>query len=114
MAAASTLGWAVKPTEVNILGKTYSIQYVDNPADVDLYRRKSLWGQIDYWTRTIRIYDKERTPADLLETVLHEVLHGIASELELKQLQGDDNEEALGILALALADVLARNGWLKP
>ena len=104
----------MKPIEVNILGKTYHISYVDNPAEVDLYKRESLWGQIDHWTRTIRIYEKGRTDADILETLLHEVLHGIAVELNIKALKGDDAEDIVGLLALALADVLARNGWLRP
>lgn len=101
-----------KPQTVNILGKPYTITYVDNPAEVDLYRRQALWGQIDYWTRTIRVYDNQRTAADVWETILHEVLHGIASELDIKALKGDDCEHIIGLLALALADVFLRNGWV--
>jgi hypothetical protein len=103
----------MKPTGVNILGCEYSIEYVDNPASVDIHKRDSIWGQIDPWTRSIRIYDNGKPEGDVLQTVLHEVLHGIASELHLKNLQGDDHHEELDILALALADVLMRNGWLK-
>ena len=103
----------MKPTSVNILGKVYAIQYMSKPSDVDIYKRLSLWGQIDFWSRTIRVYEGERTPPDLLETIIHEVIHGIASELELKPLKdGDKAEETVSLLALALADVLHRNGWL--
>jgi len=55
----------MKPNKVNILGIEYSITYLDKPSDVDIYKRESLWGQIDYWTRTIRIYDNGRPEEDI-------------------------------------------------
>jgi len=103
----------MKPETVNILGKVYKIEYVDKPSDVDIYKRESLWGQIDFWTRTIRIYDNGRTDADLWETLIHEVLHGIASELNLSSLEKDENHDELDCLGIALTDVLFRNGWIK-
>ena len=105
----------MKPASVNILGITYSITYVDKPSDVDIYKRESLWGQIDYWTRTIRIYDQDRTTADILQTILHEVLHGIAQDLKLKSLDYSDEQkhDDLDILALALSDFLVRNEWIR-
>jgi len=98
------------PTNVNVLGKDYSITYVDNPAEVDIYRRESLWGQVDYWTRTIRIYNNGRSYEDLQQTIIHEVLHVIAVELNLELRKAEMHDE-LGILALALMDVLTRNSW---
>jgi hypothetical protein len=102
-----------KPKEVNILGIVYRVEYVDKPSDVDIFKRDSLWGQIDYWTRTIRIYDHQRTVEDLWETVMHEVLHGIAYALKLKMLSDEANHDELGILSVALMDTLFRNGWVK-
>ena len=99
-----------RPEAVNILGRVYSIEYVDNPAEVDLYKRKSLWGQIDYWTRTIRVYDNGKPDGDVWETVLHEVVHGIVTDLNLDDVKLD--EDTVGLLALALTDTLVRNGWL--
>lgn len=103
----------MKPKIVNILGKVYQIEYVDKPSDVDIYKRDSLWGQIDFWTRTIRIYDNDRTTEDLWETLIHEVLHAIASELNLKSLGKDENHDELDCLGTALTDVLFRNEWMK-
>jgi hypothetical protein len=100
------------PTEVNILGKHYSIIYVDNPADVDPRKRESLWGHIDYWTRTIRIYVNEIPIEDVWHTILHEVLHAIGKALHLEVLYKTEDEETVDLLALALTDVLIRNGWL--
>jgi hypothetical protein len=85
---------------------------MSNPADVDIAKRQSLWGQIDYWTRTIRIYDNDSKSEDILQTLLHEILHGIANQLHLKALSDIANHDELDILALALVDVLVRNGWM--
>jgi hypothetical protein len=99
---------AFRPTTVNILGKSYAITYCDRPSDVDLYGRQSLWGQCDYWSRTIRIYDNGRNDADVLQGLLHECLHAIDSELGL----GLKKDEDVDRLAMALGDLLSRNGWL--
>ncbi len=105
----------MKPDRVIILSKEYTITYLDNPAEVDLYKRRSLWGEVDLWTRTIRVYDNGRTVADLWETILHEVIHALSEELHIPGLHGDchEKEEAVDLLGLALADTLLRNGWLK-
>lgn len=100
----------MKPNQINILGKVYSVSYVDRPSDVDIRHQRSLWGQIDYWDRSIRIYDRGRQDSDLLHTILHEVIHGITEELNLGI---RDDEDQIDLLALGLADVLDRNGWLR-
>jgi len=102
----------VKPDKVNILGVAYTITYVDKPSEVDIYKRESLWGQIDYWTRTIRVYDNGRPDEDVFHTVMHEVLHGISNSLKLI-LDKDEHHDDLDILALALTDILFRNDWIK-
>lgn len=99
-----------KPKKVIILGKEYSIKYVSNPAEVDMYKRESLWGQIDYWTRTIRIYDNETTDTDIVETIIHEVIHGLEEDLKLKCFK--DKHDDLALLAMGLADTLIRNKWI--
>lgn len=103
----------MRPDEVNILGICYRIEYVDKPSEVDIFKRESLWGQIDYWTRSIRIYDIGRSTEDLWHTLFHEILHGIADGLKLKSLTNEDNHDDLDILALAIVDVLFRNDWIK-
>lgn len=101
-----------KPVAVNIVGMRYTIQYVDTPSEVDLYKRMSCWGQIDYWTRTIRIYDNGRPIEDIWQTIMHEVLHGIGELLHIKMLNDNDNHDELDVLALALVDTFVRNGWV--
>jgi len=102
----------MKPESVNILGVRYAITYVDKPSDVDLYKRESLWGQIDYWTRTIRIYDNGRQAEDVFESLMHEILHGLTQALKL-DLEKPEHHDELDLLALGLTDVLFRNSWIK-
>jgi len=98
---------------INILGKVYKIEFVDKPSDVDIYKRESLWGQIDYWTRSIRIFRGDRLDADLFETLVHEIFHGIVDDLKIASLYYTDYDKKkhddLGIMAIAFADVLTRN-----
>ena len=102
----------MKPTEVNILGQVYKIEYCKNASEVDIDHRQSLWGQIDYWTQTIRVYDNNSPEAKIMQTLIHEVLHGIAGQLHMK-LNKEENHDELDILAMSLYDVMKRNDWLK-
>ena len=86
---------------------------MDKPSEVDIFKRESLWGQIDYWTRTIRIYDHGRSEEDVWETIFHEAFHGIATALHLEWLKDKKNHDELDLLSLALTDVLFRNKWFK-
>lgn len=103
----------IKPTTINILGKTYRVQYCDNQNSVDPSGHEALWGQIDMRTKTIRIYDSGRDTGDIFETILHEVLHGIADELKIEIFEDDKGHAALSNIAVALADVLVRNHWVS-
>jgi len=102
-----------RPDKVCILGKTYTISYLDKPSDVDLHGRKSLWGEIDYWTQSIRIYDRDGLDDSVWHTILHEVAHGIVVELKLKTMDADNQEahDDMDLLMLGLVDTLTRNGW---
>jgi hypothetical protein len=103
------------PSKINIVGIDYAVSYVDSPMDADPNRREAYWGSIDFWTRTIRIYRKDRTPNDILQTVIHEVLHGLREGLHIKALDAADSQQHrdLDLLATGLMDTLTRNGWLK-
>jgi len=106
-----------KPAKVKILGKEYTVTYCDNPGEVDPYRRRSLWGHVDYWTRSIRIYDNHFSESDIIQSLLHEVLHVIGNELNLEILDkgGSEDEEKhdeLDEISLGLMQVLVDNKWL--
>lgn len=102
----------MKPNKLNILGKEYAIIYCDKPSDVDSDGRESYWGFIDHWKSEIRIL--KRKEYDMLETILHEVLHSITTNLKMKTItKADDEEEVIDLLAIALTDFLTRNKWIK-
>ena len=103
----------MKIKSINILGREYKIVYCKKPSDVDWRGRESLWGQIDYWKRVMRIYENDRSKLDIFETILHETLHSIETDLNLKAFDGDKGHEELEVLALALADTLTRNGLIN-
>lgn len=98
------------PNKVNIVGTDYTVQYCKSSSDVNVHKRESLWGEIDYWTTTIRVY-KERCTVELWKTIFHEILHGLAQELNLTMLKNKDNHDELDVLASVLVDTLIRNGW---
>ena len=103
----------IKPKLVNVLGIEYKIIYVDNPADVDRNKRESLWGQIDYWERIIRIYDNGRPDEDIFQTLMHELIHAIDAALHLGIVDEDNGHDNIDLVALALTDMLFRNDWIK-
>ena len=103
------------PTNFEILGIPYTIAYHELPSEVDADKRASLVGQHDPWDRTIRIYYKNKPLEDVFITLLHEILHAIDGELEMDLFSsmGDDEEKSINVLALALFNVLNKNGWLN-
>ena len=99
----------MKPQSVNIFSKEYEIIYCDKTSDVDSEGRKALWGQLDSWTHTIRICAPDGfSDGEIWDSLIHEIIHAIKKDLKL-----NDEEEKTGLLAMGLADVLLRNGWLK-
>lgn len=95
------------PTEIKIFDITYKITYTDKPSEVDIFKRDSLWGQIDYWTRTIRIYNDGLSINDIWQTIWHEVLHGICDKLKLDDLRTD--EKTIDLLATGINSVIVDN-----
>ena len=104
-----------KPDKVNICGVEHTIEYCDNAAEVDIFKRDTMWGQIDYWTRTIRVYDNGQPIEDIWETIIHEVIHGIEHALKLHCFEDSNREQTDDMMrfSVGLADTLIRNGWLK-
>lgn len=101
------------PDTINILGTPYKVLYQDNPSDVDIFKRESLWGQIDYWTCTIRIYKNNLPLIEIWKNIFHEMLHGLGQDGNITMLKNKDNHSELNFLAGALVDTLVRNGWMN-
>lgn len=96
------------PKEVKILHVTYKIKYVDNPSKVDLTERRSLWGQVDYWTRTIRIYSKGRPYEDIMQTLMHECVHAITSQQDIRDYKVND-EHFVDLFSMGMLSLLKEN-----
>lgn len=73
------------PNEVKIMGLTYKVQEV-NVVD----KNEPLWGQIDYQNQVIKI-DAEMSDERKCQTFMHELLHGVLTELGYRQLNEDEN-----------------------
>lgn len=103
------------PDKIKIIDTVYAIEYVEKPSDVDIFRRESLWGQIDYWTRTIRVYRNVRCESDIWQTLWHEIIHAICEKLHIATTDGklNDNETVIDLLATAINAVLLDNDWLR-
>lgn len=95
--------------EVNILGFNFKIDYVDNASEVDIHKRESYVGQIDYWSKSIRIYNKSDNEQKC-ETLIHEILHGIAEYGCINEIK---EEKIISRLSILIYDTLNRNGLLK-
>lgn len=103
------------PSEVKIIDVVYTIEYVEKPSDVDIFKRQTLWGQCDFWTRTIRVYHNDRQPADVAQTLWHEILHAICEKMHIETSDGElgDNENAIDLLATGINAVLRDNPALR-
>jgi len=95
------------PNRIKLFDVVYNITYVDKPSDVDIYKRNSLFGQVDYWTRTIRIYHNGRSEADIWQTLWHEIIHAICEKLKLEDLRKD--EHATDLLATGINSIILDN-----
>jgi len=100
-----------KPDVLNICGIPYKIRYCKHEADVDTERDKPFLGYINYKAQTISVYDNECNIEFIWNTLLHEVLHGIAEAVHAKAFGG--NEEELDAVARGLTDFLFRNNLLR-
>lgn len=95
--------------KVKIVDIEYTVEYLDNACDVDIHKRKALWGQIDFWTRTIRIYNNGRPLEDVRQTLLHEILHGLDHHLQLDLDEEKDEERVIDLLATGLNLLIGSN-----
>ena len=95
------------PKTIKILDTTYKIEYVNNLIDVDSNKRQALFGQVDIWERTIRIYKNNRTIEDIWAVIWHEVMHCICEKMGMRDLIMD--EDKIQKLAIGLNTIIVDN-----
>ena len=117
MATTKSTPSKVRPSKISVMGVNYDIEYVENMLDADIDRRRELLGQIDYNTRTIRLYTKnEKKPNGdgyTFHLLVHEMIHAISLNAGFNFLMGDEGEPIVDLLAIVLADTLVRNGMVS-
>jgi len=90
----------VKPTVINILGKSYKISYLELEEDDGLCKNKE--SEIDI--------DKNLEGIELVHTLLHEYFHGVLFRTGVTQVLSDDIEE---VICDSFATFLVDNGLVK-
>jgi predicted metal-dependent peptidase len=96
------------PKSIQLFHSKYKITYCKNASEVDIHNRESLFGQVDFWTKTIRIFINGREIGDIKQTLIHEVLHAIKNELKIN-FKDDKEEDIIDRMATGMADFLRQN-----
>ena len=94
------------PKSIMIFNSMYKVKYYDKASRVDHIKRESLWGQIDFWDSTIRIYEGQYSKAGIWQTIWHETVHAILAKTYLKL---NDNEEFVDLMATAINGIFEYN-----
>lgn len=99
-------------TTVRIGGMPFTITRKDTELEVcHKGSGQKLWGQIDYSAHSIHIL--KGCPERELRSSIHEILHGIINEYQVRELMNEERthlEEPIDQLSLGLAEVLESIG----
>lgn len=102
-------------TKILIGGIPFIVEKVNAELDVDHDASgDKLWGQISYSKHSIRVV--KSNPERELRCILHEVLHGIINEYQIRELMDDrckHLEMPIDQIASGLAGVLESLGITK-
>lgn len=102
--------------KIKICGVPYTVRVEEDKFKVDHDGEgASLWGQISYEKHSINI--RKGLPERELRTLLHEVLHGIIEDGEIRELMDSDRkhlEVPINQLANGLAEALESVGFKFP
>jgi hypothetical protein len=87
------------PTSFFVGYAPYTVEYVDaDPAMLD--EGGGMSGVVNHHRRRIRVYTKNQHPAELVDTIIHEMLHALDPELP---------EEVVSSLSPRVTALLATN-----
>jgi hypothetical protein len=101
-----------KPTSLKVFSREFKIQYIDTIGGVDLNDEDHLYGCINFRDNTIRIYNNFVNSRDHYKTLLHELIHAIATDISI-DFKTDSEERIIDNIALGLADILISNNIVK-
>lgn len=95
------------PKKIKVKNVVYTIEYTDKKLETQ--DTGFCFGYIYYIEKKILIYTKNRTKVDILETLLHEILHAILEKNQALSLLVLNQEEFISTLSTDLTQVLADN-----
>lgn len=94
------------PDNIRINGVDYKIVYV--PALND--GTNVAYGFIDFENSTIELNPERQAHQRMCATLWHEILHGIAFSMGIRETMGDNEEEIVDAFARGIYQVLQDNG----
>lgn len=97
------------PKKLIILSVEWDITYFDKQIEVDSDREQRLFGQVNYENNTIRVFRGKREKECIFETIFHEWLHVILTEMGYRDVMGDKNEQFVEAISTCLNDFFWRN-----
>jgi hypothetical protein len=99
------------PTKLSILSIEYDVVYQKGPKiEEDSLR----YGSIDFESRVITIFTKNRRMSETVCTLIHEIVHAVVDAMAIIDIQDSEREEQIvSALAAGLSDVFLRNKLLK-
>lgn len=103
------------PTEINVRGHEYLIEYVECQREVDRdFESENYLGVCDCDSRVIRVL-VTKPPLAMFETLIHEVIHAIFTRNKMLKtaLKPDIEEEFITTLASEVALILFDNQLVK-
>lgn len=100
------------PDGIDLFSTKWDIVYIDTPYEVGDARSTTqpLFGECNLIDRRIEIYAGDRSIPDIWKTLIHEILHAIANELGMEELENLNSYEAVvDGLATGLVDMIYKN-----
>ena len=102
----------ILPEKLNILGTEYNVLYFNKSSDVDTHGKEPLWGQFIREDRQIRIMSGSRSTIEILQTIIHEMIHAILEDMRTDAWDGEQGHKELDLFATIFVDTITRNGLI--
>ncbi len=101
----------MKPSKLYIFYKAYDIKYIDGYITVD---GETVRGKVSFENKLIEISTVDSTNSDILEVLIHEIIHVIIKEMGITTIKkSEDEEDIIDQFTIAVVDILLRNEWIK-
>ena len=97
--------WLYKLDKLKILGKTYTVVYEGSPYFEPDVQPEVKWGMCDHTGQKIHLYSGQMEEM-MLETLLHETIHVIEGDMQMKFTEEDVSRLAAGMQAVIMENFI--------